>query len=96
MILGVHFFGFFYVSLSFSLAGTSETEAPRHTGVGSKSQEKNHLSTIVVLFRAATEGSVSALQLNAHNGLAKNLSPSPFKGLLNNSSTLINQEPKKL
>lgn len=87
-------FGFFYVPLSFSLAGTSETEAPRPAGVGSKSQGKNHLSTIVVLSCAVNEGSLSATQLNMHNGLAKNFSPSPLKNLLNNSPMLINQEQK--
>lgn len=51
---------------------------------------------IAVLFCAVTEGSVSAMQLNVHNSLAKNFSPSSLKDILNNSSMLINQEHKKL
>lgn len=86
----------FFMCLYPSLLLAHQRQAPRLAGVGSKSQEKNHLSTIVVLSRAANEGSLSAMQLNMHNGLAKNFSPSPLKDVLNNSSMLINHELKKL
>lgn len=56
----------------------TEIEAPRLAGADSQSQEKNHLSAIVVLFLAINEGSVSAKQLNVHNCLAK-LSTLSFK-----------------
>lgn len=88
--------GFFLCILILSLAGTSETQAPGPAGVGSKSQGKTHLSTTVALSHDVTEGSVSAMQLNVHNGLAKNFSPSPLKDIVNNSSMLINKDLKKL
>lgn len=65
----------FFMCLYPSLLPAHQRQAPRLAGVGSKSQEKNLLSTIVVLSRAANEGSLSAMQLNMHNGLAKTFHP---------------------
>lgn len=96
MLLGVHLFGFFFMyPYPLSCWHIRDTSSWACRG-GLKITRKDSFKYDSCALHDVTEGSASAMQLNVHNGLAKNFSPSPLKDIVNNSSMLINKDLKKL